>query len=444
MHDEPDSGNSANREVKHAVLTGQSPLARRHFRRNFGFGVINGILVMAGQAFFHPTYVVAVLLFQLTGLKAFAGLMLFVDVLGWNWPQLWVSHRMEGQPRALPWYRKALVVRVTTYLGLLCVVYSLRWGGAGWVYAIIIVVLVFAYRTGVGFAGVPFYEVVCKTVPVGWRGRYFGLRRILGGILAALSGLLVQRFLKGEFPQSYFWIFLWGFWGLVLGPALFTFVKEPPGDVLPRTPSFFSYVRRTGDIFRHDAAFRKLVGFSVFFGLANWGRALYGIYCIERLGVQKSFMGDLIALDMTVTVVSNLIWTYLSDRHGNRIVLRWASFLVIIAPLGLLLASIFKHLAMPIVLVSMGLGGFAGTAHLMGWLNMLLEIAPGDTRPRYVGLMNLIKMPLSAFPMLAGILADQFSYGLVFGIAILSSLVLIIVSRGMPEPRRKLEELKLP
>jgi len=443
-HPDSTSPQSA-RPVEDAVdLQGNSPLAREHYRRNFSLGFVNGVLVFFGSAFAHSVYVLPVLLWKLTGLKSFAGLIMFLDILGWNWPQMWVSHRLEGQPYALPWYRSAVFVRAAAYMALVFLAFSVRWGG-GWVTAILIILVFFTYRSGVGFAGVPFFELVCKTIPVKRRGRFFGSRRIVGGVLAVFAGILVKRlFVVFPYPRDYFYIFLIGAFGCVLGPVAYCFVIEPRGDSLPPSPSFRTHLRRASKIFRNDPAFRRLVWCTAFFTFATFGRGLYGTYCIERLNFPENFMGGLISLSMSTLIVGNLIWTYLSDHKGNRIVLRCAAVLMFIAPSGFLLAPVFPVHSVKIVLASVCVASLSQTAHLMGWLNMLLEIAPGDKRPRYVGFMNLLKIPLSLAFLLAGVGADIFSYELIFALSLIAGILLIPIVWAMPEPRDKLKEIEEP
>ena len=294
----------------------------KDFRRNFSIGVLNGVLVLIGMAFIHPVYVLPVLLWKITGLRAFAGLILCVSLLGWNWPRMWVSHHLEGRPYGMPVYKLGVVLRSATYLLLVFAVFSLRWG-TGWFQAVLIIVLYFAYRSGIGVAAVPFFELVCKTVPVNWRGKFFGTRRVLGGIAAVLAGLLVKKLLGSfPYPQNYFWIFFCGLFGIIIGPILFTFVKEPKGDPLPRTPSFRQHIVKARNILATDSTFRKLVLYNICFHLTMLTRALFGTYCIEQLQMSDDFMGQLVAWDMGTMIVSNLFWRGSLQKRGGLAVKR--------------------------------------------------------------------------------------------------------------------------
>jgi len=49
-----------------------------------------------------------------------------------------------------------------------------------------------------GVAAVPFLEITSKTVPVNKRGAFFAGRRVIGGVLGIVAGLVIAAVLGGD------------------------------------------------------------------------------------------------------------------------------------------------------------------------------------------------------------------------------------------------------
>ena len=79
----------------------------------------------------------------------------------------------------------------------------------------------------------------------------------------------------------------------------------------------------------------------------------------------------------------------------------------------------------------------AGTTGL--WLaknNYSLEVAPVTSRPTYVGILNTSLAFVMLLPVIGGLVVDLASYGVLFALTGMLTLVSVVESAKLDEPRR--------
>ena len=72
----------------------------------------------------------------------------------------------------------------------------------------------------------------------------------------------------------------------------------------------------------------------------------------------------------------------------------------------------------------------------MGTTNYLLEIAPEESRPTYMAFMRILQAPTVLLPLLAGMVAEFFSFQVAFVAAGVASLGTCYLVSRLDEPRR--------
>jgi len=81
--------------------------------------------------------------------------------------------------------------------------------------------------------------------------------------------------------------------------------------------------------------------------------------------------------------------------------------------------------------------GMQGNANMAGFLNWVLEWAPGSDRALYIGFANTLTGVSLVMPLIGGwILAASGSYIALFATAMVGPVVALLMIRGLPEPRR--------
>jgi MFS-type transporter involved in bile tolerance (Atg22 family) len=131
---------------------------------------------------------------------------------------------------------------------------------------------------------------------------------------------------------------------------------------------------------------------------------------------------------------------YLNERSGSKIVTQFTIVLGLLSPL-LALAIDWRHpqgILTPYIyaLVFLFIGAnYSG--YMQGFMNLVLDIAPPQDRPAYVGLYNTLGgTVVTVAPLLGGWLLEATSYPVLFSIAAVGIVASLILSLKLREPRR--------
>jgi len=156
------------------------PQNPREVRRNFRLAVSNGIFFILADSLTDPTLVLVSFLSLMTDSPFLLGLIVPIQSAGWALPQIFVSGRLQAWPVKLNLYRRTSLVRIAAWLMLALTINFVR--DPGWAVAAFFLAFTVASLAS-GVAGLPFLEVISKTIPPNRRGEVFAWRLGLGGLM---------------------------------------------------------------------------------------------------------------------------------------------------------------------------------------------------------------------------------------------------------------------
>jgi len=338
-----------------------SDTARRHLRRNFLLGVWNGILFNLSGALTETSLVLSWFVSQLTESNFLIGLIGPIRDGCWFLPQLLVSGYLQRRQRKLPLYIAVAVVRAISWGALVLSVLLVK---DRRLLLLLFYLLLTITSLGAGFAGLSFMDIVGKAIPSTRRGSFFAARFFFGGI-AALGGSALVGYLLGgrsglDFPTNYAVLMFASFITISLAMGTFALVVEPMRLCLMvaqvSTPFYIVYARRAFQV----------------------PASMLGVY---QTGLTLA------------SVVSNLAWGRISDQWGNRRLVRISNLVgmampvaaLAMGPLERIMPSLNEVIPYLFAAIFVLLGSYrTGTA--IGNVNYLLDIAPAENRPLYIGL----------------------------------------------------------
>lgn len=431
------------RNVLHAVRSRRSfslsdPQGYPHFRRNYLLGIINGLLFNSGLSFFNKTTVIPVFLATLGAPSVLISLTAHFETLGWHLPQLVAATFIAHRSRTMPFYRTASIVRFAGVLLAVASALIAQTSALGALAAFVVGYCLFAMAGG--FSGIVFLELVAKTCPKERRGTYFGWRAITSGIAGLYLGANVIKaiFTGYPFPISYLIVFACGSLLIGLSFVVLSRVREPEGADLPARRTVKAQLRTAREILRTDHMFRRFVIFRSLLMFSYAGMPFYILFAKDRLGAGDASIGTYISWEFGGLIVANLFWGVISNRVGNRIVLRIACALALV---GSSIAFLFSVGWTALPAWSFGLIFFLNAAVDSGigngGVNYALEIVPDAERPTYIGLMNsMIAAVLLITAALAASLRDLVGYHGLFGMTTVVAMVGLVLIARLPEPRR--------
>ncbi len=417
--------------------------AQRHLKRNFIFGVLNGAFSNFYSALLDPSLVLSWFVSQLTTSNFLIGLITPIQGGGWFLPQLVISSYLQRRQRKLPFYARVAGARVAIW-GLMTLAVFLIEDPA--LLLVVFFTLLAAYSLTAGLAGISFIDIVAKAIPATRRGAFFGWRRFSGGFLA-LGGSLLVKYILDEgrgltFPDNYAILFLLSFFALCVGLGSFTLVVEPVEPVNEERVSLGRQFRRALDLPRRDANYRRFLTMRLLLMAAEIATPFYIVYAKRALSVSVGMVGVYLTGATLASFASNLLWGRISDRRGNKLLLILSSALGLLIPLTALsigpLADMWpglRELAPSLFALVFVLSGGYKSGAMIGNMNFLLEIAPADSRPLYIGFTNTTMGIALLASSVGGLIVDITGFTVLFSLALAFYAVAFFLALRLQEPR---------
>ena len=393
------------------------------YRKVFFRGVLNGIFFNVSGAFLSASTVIPLFISNLTDSKILIGLAGSLENIGWYLPQLLAAGLTLHYPKQLSIYKQAAYFRIVSFILLVLSVFFLPVKYPALCLVVFLLMLTF-YSISGGMAGIAFMDIIGRSVPHHRRGSFFGLRMTLGGALGILAGWIVNGILVGyEFPINFGVIFLAAFVFIALGLFSFFGVNEPELAQPRIKRTLVENVRIAYSFFQSDQSYKSLFWVRTAVSSFLLGYPFYIIFAKQVVLYPEGSAGVFLSYEMAGYLVSNLLWAYLSDRVSNRLVMLLSAITAALAPVFVLVSFAIK-LPLHLFALSFFLLGATASGLWVGFINYLLEIAPDDQRPLYLGFLNSLVALTLLLPILGGTILQltsyQFFFGVVFALALLS------------------------
>ena len=409
-------------------------------RWNFIVIVLDATFFFAGMAFLDPVAILPVLLNDLSGSRVIVGLMSGLQRAGWLIPQLLGASFVLHRPRKKPFVLfPCLIGRISFYV--FAVVFNLDWAATHQRGALLLLMLgyvFFFFSDGLG--GVPWHDIIGRTIPVQLRGRFFGSIQFCGGVFAVGSGAIVHSVLADKslaFPHNYGRLFIFLTIGMTLSTVCLALIREPHGPAFDDPQPLLKLLRAIPSTLRQFPRLRRAIIGQTLCGVGGIAVPFYAVYAESKLGLPASAGGTFIWAGTLGSVGASVIWAYLSDRHGSTRVIRAASWLVVATPMSaLLIPAIARSAAMgylyPLVFL---LNGAIWGGMWLGFTNYILEIAPDDIRPLFLGLQATLCAPTMFMPLIGGWLLGLISYQTLFALSAAAGVIGLVYVYRLAEPR---------
>ncbi len=297
-----------------------------------------------------------------------------------------------------------------------------------------IIGFMFLFGLFMGTQRVVFSMLLAKVIPISRRGRLQAWRNATGGLIAAGLAYLAGRYFidANLFGNGYSTTFIFAFALTSLGlTALRLLMIEPePPTVRPRS--------RLIDRFKDFPALLAEKGFLYFMIVqmlaitARMAVPFYVLFASSTIELNGKNLGLLSLAFLGADTISNLVWGYLGDKTGFRLVML-LSLLVWVGSTVLLMGA---HDFLPIFMAFFGLGA-AQSGYMMSAGTMILEFGERDEMPMRIAFSATAEGIMGSIgPLLGGVISSTLGYGPMFSISIAFLVAaLIVLITLVKEPR---------
>ena len=427
---------------------------KNYFTRNYWTGVINGTLFRGGGAFLDPTTVIPEFLSYLTNSSILIGGISTIFRSGILLTQIFTANYVETKPLKLPIYAAAAKVRIISVFIIALTVFIFGGGNANLVLIVFLMAyILYSFASGLGM--IPYQEVVAKTIYSHKRGSYVALRQFFGSLTAVGVGYVVAYVLSKKklfpYPNNYAILFFIG--GIMVSSALLIFIfgmKEPSqSNIRKDVVNYKDYFSGAIKVLKKDKIYLYVFIIRLLIGAEALSMPFFIRFARTELGMNPKVTGAYLTVQMVGRMSAALLWGKLADEKGNKLIIQIMSLVgtsfVILAlsaeyisgQLVLFVPSLTESNILPFIYggVFFLIGSFFA-GQFIGFNNYILEIAPIEKRPTYLGFFNSISgFQLLILPFLGGFLVDYFSYKFVFICVLISMITAFIMSFRLVEPR---------
>jgi hypothetical protein len=393
-----------------------------HLRRNFTVGVINGALFIFAETILDPNLVLIWFLSRLGAPNLPLALVSPMRDGLWFLPQLFVSRRMRHRVYYMDLYRRMAFVRAAGAFAMALGIWLAAPHPTWMLLAFFLPYLVISLASGI--SGLPFMEIVGKTIPPRQRGVFFAARLFFGGLLGLAASGLVRLLLEERaglfFPYNVALLFLIFAVFTSVGMAVFAMVVEPPSPTRDGYAAPLPWREAVRALWRH-IPYRLFLGARMALMWAAIATPFFTAYAVRDLRIPDAAIGIYLGLNVGASLLSNLLWSWISVRWGHRAVLEGATacglvsvlWALMVGPLSAVQPGLAEALMGPVFVLS---GAYASGAAI-GGLSLLLEIAPGHDRPLTIGLTNTLLGVALLSTAMGGLIADLIGYRGLFALS---------------------------
>ena len=408
--------------------------------RNMAAFIGDGTFFSLGSAFLESNTVLPTFVSTLTKSPLLIGAVSTVRSFGYLVPQIFVAAWIDRLAFKKPFMMKAgyvmrgaaLAMALSALLAPKSAPFSLvLFFGS-------LVVLSFAD----GFGGLPWMDIVAKTVPADRRAGLFGRMQTFGGLAAFLGGFAIQALLAARvpYPVNYGLVMFLGFVFLTGSLICMHFIEDPGGEVPAETASMREYLRRLPSAWRGNRIFQRVVLTRVFMGGLYLALPFFAIHAQKDLGFAPSTVGLFVSAQMVGSVGGGPLWGYLGDRHGPKWIVRLVTlFTLMTGALALVSRVIYFAGAVTVAYASYLLLYFCLGAAFggiwIGFTSYLMDIARESERATLIGLFNTVSAPLTFLTVAGGWLLDVASFSWLFAVEIAVVSVSVVLAWSLPDSR---------
>lgn len=240
-------------------------------------------------------------------------------------------------------------------------------------------------------AGLSYTDIVAVSFPARERGKVFGAKNALVGLLTFVATMIAGRLLDNiAYPYNYLIVFsLASTFGLINAYTMSRFREPIHQEQVIEKSDQEPYLTRLRKIFANPELGPQFKRFLASVVLVHMGfnipAALWTIFYVEEMHMTQSQIGNLSAINNAIIVFFSFYWGKKIQRSGDKSVFT-------ISLIGISLVAAWAALSKSVLslyLLQM-LGGFSMAAYNITYFNILLSSSEKKYRPTAVATFHVL------------------------------------------------------
>ena len=270
-------------------------------------------------------------------------------------------------------------------------------------------------------------SLAADVVPLAWRGRYFGSRNIIMGIIGMVITYALGQMITGVgAPIGYQFAFGIAFLFGSISTFSYAHLQEPPTVPLKVTPKDYTPAAIL-DTLRSD---RNFLAYCIYIMIWNFGLNIaspfFTVYQVQVLKASAVMVGFISIASTLSSLPAQRYFGHLADRWGARRVLLFTGFLIPILPVlwAFTTASwqpIFINIYSGVIWAGYNLAAF----------NYLLTITKAENRARYIAMAQIaVALSTAMGAALGGEIVTRWGFIAIFiGSGVIRAIASLIFAR---------------
>ncbi|MFW6438278.1 MAG: MFS transporter, partial [Armatimonadota bacterium] len=373
--------------------------------------------------------------------------------------QVAIARGLDSRDRKKPAYILGSLTQSLTYITIAVVLWFADLIPNTVMLAVFVVALL-GYRAGLAISGLALNDILTKSVPTTRRGSLHMWRK-LGALVVVF--FVVTPFVAwaigpegpADFPRNFAILFGASVVATACGWLLFAGVKEPPSRPTDHRMTWTEHLRHGVTLFRSDRSYRRVIRIRLLVGIAAAVRPFLVVFATDVWDLPDEVAAVFIGTQICAEFVGAVVAGRLSDRVGNRRAILFMIWSIILCCAGAVVAAaadwdlpleiVGREINLQIIILGLafvGSGLFLASLQI-GYNNYLMDIAPEEQRPSYIGFSTAFTVPLALAPVVCGWVADVAGYQPVFITALVLSAGALYLFLQLPEPRDSVDRQQL-
>jgi MFS family permease len=323
------------------------------------------------------------------------------------------SHYLRRFKQKKKFLLLGIYMRGTAFLGMALVTYYFSLSNPT-LTVVSFFFFVFMFSVSAGFAGLSYSDIIAKTVPKNSRTMLYTVKQFFGSSASFIGGVLIAYiFAKGvAFPSNYAISLGIGFVGLFISSLGFLFLKEPQTEeIYDQTKTLGHYIRNIPSIIKADPSFKLYIVVENLSSFSIMILPFYIIFAREVLFIGDEYIGLYLVIQVTGTILSNIVWGYMAKRFPAKKIVR---FCIILGGLNPLIAILLAQVSPALFGLVFFIVGFTISGRKIGFEPYLLDIAPDNRRVEYLGIRGSLNVFVIILPLLGALFINLFGYYITF------------------------------